>query len=177
MSKSVSLVSLSAVLMIGSGCGAGTVAKRVLKEVVGASSKAAVVPGTVSGNLSRFKDVQLKPPRTDLGGLVSAKFKGALPGQLRRYLGPGEKGPFPGGTPKLTIEPVIQWYYDAGGFNELLGSDSFVVVLFHLSADGQALGKVQLVTKNAASHTNETDLAKSMAKELAHWFKKRMKPK
>jgi hypothetical protein len=53
-----------------------------------------------------------------------------------------------------------------------MGSDSYAVVLFWLSAEGAPAGRVQVVTKEAASRTGATDVAKSMAKELARFFDK-----
>ena len=58
---------------------------------------------------------------------------------------------------------------------KLFGSDSYVVVLFKLSADGTKLGKVEVATKEASSLAGRRAMAKSMAEELADWFKKRQK--
>ena len=72
----------------------------------------------------------------------------------------------------MEIEPVVMWYQEAGGLGEILGSDSFAVVLFHMKADGNEIGRVQVATKSAAARIDEADMAKSMAKELAKFFEK-----
>lgn len=158
-----------------SGC--GTVAKRAFKEVKGASSKAQPVPGTSVSRYSRYQGVSISNPRTDLGGLVDRKFTSALGTALRKELTTDKDAPFRGGSPTLTIEPEVAWYSEAGGLGGMLGSDSYAVVLFWLSEDGSPLGKVQIVTKSAASRTGEDDMANSMAKKLAGFFSKQRKKK
>ncbi len=170
MRKLLALTMLVSVLVVSSGC--GTVAKRALKEVKGAGSKAVSVPGTSTSQFSRFSGVKISQPRTDLGGLVDRKFSSALTVALKTSLVSGKDPVFHGGSPALEIEPEITWYNEAGGLGGLLGSDSYAVVLFWLSSEGAPVGKVQVVTKSGASRTSEGDMAKSMAGELAKFFKK-----
>jgi hypothetical protein len=177
------LTTLIGIIFIGNtGC-MGTVAKRAFSEVVGATSEADVVPGTSAAQFARYQGVNIKPLRTDLGGMVDSRFTSALPSALRQALtqagerDKGESAVFPGGSPTLEIEPQITWYHKAGGVGGLLGSDSYAVVLFWISADGAPLGKVQIVTKTAAARTGPEDMAKSMAKELAKFFRQAHKKK
>jgi len=158
------------ILVCTSGC--STVAKRALKEVAGAGSKAVSVPGTSTSQFSRFNSVKITPPRTDLGGLVDRKFSSALAGALRSELVSGKDPVFHGGSPVLDIDPEITWYSESGGLGGLLGSDSYAVALFWLSSEGAPVGKVQVVTKSGASRTGEAEMAKSMAGELAKFLKK-----
>ncbi len=169
------LAMMSAALAAGSGC--STVAKRALKEAQGASTKPYEVPGSVAGNLTSFKGVNVGQPHTKLGGLVSAKFSQALPGALQANLVVEEEAPFKGGTPILTIDPEIMWFFDASGVSELAGSYSYANVLYTFSENGNVLGQVLLVTKNASSREGDEDLAASNAKELAVWFKDQAKKK
>ncbi len=170
MRKLLALTMLVSVLVVTSGC--GTVAKRALKEVAGAGSKAMAVPGTSTSQFARFNSVEIKPPRTDLGGLVDRKFSIALSSSLKSELVSGKDPVFHGGSPVLEIDPEITWYNESGGLGGLLGSDSYAVVLFWLSSEGAPAGKVQVVTKSGASRTGEDDMAKSMAGELAKFFEK-----
>ena len=158
-----------------SGCSPGSLAKGAIKQVRGAHSKAMEVPGTLSGSLGEYKSVNVSPVRTELGGLVPGKFSSVLPGAMREYLSEGKGAPFPGGSPALTIDTQIQWFHKAGALREMFGSESYAVVLYRLTSGGAEKGRVQVVTKEAAAHTDEDDMAKSSAKELADWLEKKMK--
>ncbi|MBN2563634.1 MAG: hypothetical protein JXQ75_22165 [Phycisphaerae bacterium] len=173
MRKILALTILVSTVVGSSGC--GTAAKRVLKEVQGASSEARAVPGTHTATLATYQAVKIDNPRSDLGGLVDSRFSGVLLGALRGALTEGEEPVFRGGSPVLEIQPEITFYSEAGGLGSILGSDSYAVVLFWLSADGAPVGKVQVVTKSGASRTGEADMAKSMADGLAGFMKKHRK--
>ncbi len=175
MRSILALTMLGSMVVGGSGC--TTVAKRALKEAAGASSKARAVPGLTSSSLAQCQGISVGTPRSDLGSLVDPKFTSALPVALRDSLTGGEEPLFRGGSPTLEIDSEIAWYHEAGGVGGIVGSDSYVVVLFWLSVDGAPMGKVQLVTKSAASRTGEDDMAKSMAKGLASFLKKHRKKK
>lgn len=155
------------------GCGPGMVVKRVFAEAKGASSEATVIPGSVHSRFKAYRGVDVAVPRTQLGGLVTTDFQAALRQQLRQRLANEDDAPFPGGEPHLTIQSQVMWYDGEGG--GLLGSDAYAVVLFELFDGEKRLGKVQVVTKSAASRTDDESMAKSMAKELAEWFEDRGK--
>lgn len=158
--------------------GCGTVAKRAFTEFKGAGSKAMVVPGTSTAALARYNGVRISPIRTDLAGLVSPGYTRHLPAALRERLTQreGDKpAVFTGGSPVLTIEPEITFYARPGALGGIFGSDSYAVVLFWLSADGAAVGKVQVVTKSGASRTKPEDLANSTANGLAGFLAKTKK--
>lgn len=169
MYRFMTLSLMCAALSVGSGC--TSVLKRGFKEAQGASTKPYEVPGTLAGDLSSFKGVNVSAPQTKLGGLVSAKFRQALPAALRKHLVEEEEAPLKGGTPIVNMEPEIMWYYDATGVSELAGSNSYANVLYTFSENGNPLGQVLLVTKNASSREGDEDLAESNAKELAAWLK------
>ena len=173
MHRLLSMMLLCGLLVGGSGC--MSIAKRGLKEAKGAGSKARAIPGTITGGLARFRGVQIATPRTDVGGLVDARFRGVLAGHLREALTQGEEPIFPGGSPTMRIEPEITWYHEAGSLGDLMGSDSFAIGLFWLSADGADLGRVQVVTKSGATRTGPEELAESMADGLAEFFEKQRK--
>lgn len=175
MRNSATWTLLGFALFIGTGCSPASMATRAIKEIKGASSEVREIPGTVTGGFDHFKGATISPLRNELGGLVSEEFTSSLPGMLHEFLLEEEKAPFPGGSPKLTIEPQMQWFREASGMGKLFGSDSYVVVLFKLSADGVELGKLEVATKEAAARSGRLAMAKSMAKELADWFKKRQK--
>jgi hypothetical protein len=170
------------ILLVYSGSGCSTLIKRGAKEALGASSDVDEVPGTVTVNFSRFNGVDVAPPRSDLGGLVHAKFRDALVKEIYKRLTEAEepredeepKPPlFSGGSPVLRIEPYITWYHKSKGLGSMLGKDSYAVAIFWLKDGGMDVGRVQVVTKSEAMRTGHDDLAKSMAKGLAKYFKKR----
>ncbi len=171
MPRFLVLTFLAGSLTFNVGC--MTAAKRVLKEAVGATSDGTEVPGTTKNTFARYRGVSVSPADSRLGGLVSGEFKAALPAEVRKALTTGEGALFPGGSPQLMIRPEVMWFHEAGGLGSIVGSDSYAVVLFQISGDEGALGRYQVVTKSAASRTGDTDMAKSMARELANWFKKR----
>jgi hypothetical protein len=170
MRKTLAFTIVGSLLLGASGC--TTPLKRGFKEFKGASSKAKVIPGTLTNALSQCRGVRIGRPRSDLGGLVDSRFAGALTRALHEALTKGDEPVFPGGSPTLEIDPEITWFHKSGVLGGIVGSDSYAVVLFWLSADGAPAGRVQVVTKEAASRTGATDVAKSMAKELARFFDK-----
>ena len=158
------------------GCSPASVATTAFKQIRGASSEVREIPGTLAGDFRQFRGARIAPPRTDLGTLVSGTFKGTLPVALKKHLSREKDAPFPGGSPEITIEPEIIWFKDAGVM-EAAGSYSYVATLFWLSADGKPLGRLEIVTKEAAARTGDKEKAESMAKKLAQWFQKRRKGK
>jgi hypothetical protein len=171
MRKLLPLTVLFLVVAGNSGC-VTTVAKRALSEVAGASAKATPVPGAAMSKIGQCQGVKINPAHSDLGGLVSSRFSSALAGALREALVTGKDAAFTGGSPAMEIDPAVTFYSEAGGLSELMGSDSYAVVLYTLSADGAPFGKVQVVTKTAAARTGDEDLAKASAKGLAQFFEK-----
>ncbi len=164
---------LAFALFFSSGCSPTSMATRAITEIKGASSEVREIPGTVKGRFDRFKGADISPPRNELGGLVPTQFTSTLRTMLREFLVEEEEAPFRGDSPKLTIEPQMQWFSEASSMSRLVGSDSYVVVLFKLSADGVELGKLEVATKSGATRTDSSAMAKSMAKELAEWFEER----
>ncbi len=170
MRKTLAFTIVGSLLFGASGC--TTALKRGLKEFKGASSKAKAIPGTPTDALSQCRGVRIGQPRSDLGGLVDPQFATALTGALHQALTKGDDPVFPGGSPTLEIDPEITWFHESGGLGGIMGSDSYAVVLFWLSSEGVPAGRVQVVTKEAASRTGAADIAKSMAKELAKFLSK-----
>ncbi len=167
----MSLVLFSGLMLLNVGC--GTVLKRTWTEVKGASGKAVPVPGLSRASLANYNGVQIGRLRTDLGGLVSAEYRSALPSALRaRLTQPREDKPaiFRGGSPVLTINPEIAFYSRPGALGGMLGNDSYAVVLFWLEGGGGPIGKVQVVAKSGASRTGAADLADATAKGLAKYL-------
>lgn len=175
MRSSVTWTLLGFTLFAGSGCSPTSMATRAIKEIKGASSEIREIPGTVTGRFDRFKGASISPLQNELGDLVSEQFTSSLPAMLHKFLIEEKKAPFHGDSPKLTIEPQMQWFREASGAGKLFGSDSYVVVLFKLSADGTKIGKVEVATKEASSMAGRRAMAKSMAKKLADWFMKHQK--
>lgn len=162
-------------LFVGTGCSPASMATRAIKEIKGASSEIREIPGTVTGGFDRFKGANISPLQNELGDLVSEQFTAGLSVMLHKYLLEEKNAPFHGGSPKLTIEPQMQWFCEASNMGKLFGSDSYAVVLFKLSEDGVELGRLEVATKEAAARSGRLAMAKSMAQELADWFKKRQK--
>ena len=168
MNKSVLLTLAACCWFTQTGCGPGMIVKRVFSEAKGASSEAKVIPGSINTRFKAYRGIRVAAPRTQLGGLVTTDFQAALRQQLRERLAKEDDAPFPGGEPHLTIQSQVMWYDGEGG--GLLGSDAYAVVLFELFDGEKRLGKVQVVTRSAASRTDDEAMAKSMSKELAEWF-------
>ena len=122
-----------------------------------------------------YQGVNIAPPKSNLGGLVSSEYKSQLTAQLRKYLVTEEDAPFKGSSPMLTIEPEIMWYH-RGGIGGI-SPEKYVVNLFYLKADGADVGRVQIVTKSKAAGTGDDDLAESTAKELVSYFEDHGKKK
>jgi hypothetical protein len=157
---------LGVALLAGSGC--TTVAKRTFKEMKGASSDFDIVPGTSVSGYSQYNSVDIKPPTSELGGLVSTSFSNDLVSHLRKELTQGDDAPFRGGPPALTIEPHIMWFNKGGS----VFPDKHAIVLYYLKADGVEVGRVQVATKSEASRTGDSALAESSAEELVKFFEK-----
>lgn len=164
--KSLAALGLMIALMMNTGC--SKVVGRAVNEAKGAGSDAEAVPGMGGGSFASYQGVNISPPKTNLGGLVSAEYKTQLTAQLRKYLVTEKDAPFKGSSPMLTIEPEVMWYH-RGGIGGLM-PEKFVVTLFYLKADGADVGRVQIVTKSKASGTGDDDLAESTAKELVSYF-------
>jgi hypothetical protein len=164
MRKMMAMACMAAVLTYGTGC--TTIAKRAMKEAKGASSDAEAVPGAGGGSFARFNGVDIQPPRTNLGGLVSTEYRAELTRALREQLVTEDDAPFKGSSPRLTIDPEILWYYRGGS----IMPEKFAVVLFWLKDGGADVGRVQIVTKSEATGTGDNDMAENMAKELVSYF-------
>lgn len=175
MHRFIMLALVAGSLSFNVGCMTAT--KRVFKEVIGATSDGVEVPGTVKSTFAQYRGVLVEPVKTRLGGLVSAQFKAALPGEVRKALATKEDALFPGGSPKLTIKPEVMWFHEASAIGSIIGSDSYAVVLFEISGEEGALGLYQIETSSAASRTGDVDMVASMAGELAKWFQQRRGPK
>ncbi|RIK67672.1 MAG: hypothetical protein DCC65_05960 [Planctomycetota bacterium] len=159
-----------AALLASSCTGCATLTRRTLAEVKGADSDASPVPGTGGHDYGRFAGVQIIPPRTKLGGLVSSEFSSQLAAKLEEVLIRASRAPFKGGSPTLTIESEILWYH-RGGITTIM-PERFSVVLYTLRADGGEYGRVQVVTKSGAARTEDVDLAESNARELANYLRR-----
>lgn len=171
MRKLFLILALAGTVGFGSGC--GTMAKRALKEVVGAGAKAEPVPPTRAATFAKYNSVEIKPARTNLGALVDKKYERSLPNALRKALTRSEDDEpalFGGGGPTLEIEPEITWYSEPGGLGSIMGSDSYAVVLFWMSEGGQPVGRVLTVTSSGASRDDEFALSNATAKGLAKFF-------
>lgn len=159
-----------AALLASSCTGCATLTRRTLAEVKGADSDASAVPGTGGHEYGRFTGVQIIPPRTKLGGLVSSEFSSQLAAKLEEELIRASRAPFKGGSPTLTVESEILWYH-RGGISTIM-PERFAVVLYTLRADGGEYGRVQVVTKSGAARTEDVDLAESNARELGNYLRK-----
>lgn len=163
----LALTFLGSLLLVTTGCNPY---KRTFQEVRGATSKAEPVPGTAGRDFTRYKSVQIVPPQTNLGGLVSAEFKSQLVTAMHKELVTDEDAMFRGGSPTLTIEPEILWYH-RGGISGAF-PEKFAVALFWLKEGGSEVGRVQIVTKSAAARTGDDAMAESMAERLAKFLKR-----
>ncbi len=158
-------------LTLSTGC--MTAAKRVLKEAKGASSKSQTFPDSSRNTYQSYKGVTVAQPTSDVSPFVSREFTAALRRELIEQLTKAEEPVFRSGEPSIQIEPKVLWFHATSGMGDLLGSDSYSVVLYTISADGKPLDRVQIVTKSAAARTGDDDLAKSNVEELVGWFEAR----
>ena len=169
----IGLTILGSMLFFNTGC--MTAVKRAYKEGKGASSKAEPVrlPGTELADYTRYKSVQIVPPRTNLGNLVTPEFKSHLVSSMRQALVEDEEAIFKGGSPTLTIEPEVMWYH-RGGIGGVF-PEKFAVVLFWMKEGNNEIGRIQIVTKSEAARTEDDALAESAAGRLAKYLKTGMK--
>ncbi|HWL92021.1 MAG TPA: hypothetical protein VNT79_00675 [Phycisphaerae bacterium] len=153
-------------------------AKRVFKEARGARTKGMTLPRGSRTTYKEFRGVTVKEPDSDVEPLVSRTFIRALPIELRRQLTSVSGAMFRRkGDPDLEIAAKVLWYYEAGGLGGLIGSNSYAVVLYTLSAGGQTLDQIQMVTKSAATRTGDDDMARSSVKGLVNWLQARREGK
>lgn len=167
MPISVKLLCIAFVLPMA-GC--STIAKRAIKEIRGARSKALPVPGSLKSDFSEFRDLEVAAPTTESGGLVSSRLMRALPRAIRAAVTGRPDSQFTGGHPVLQVEPQIQWYYEATGVKDIIGSTTFVVALLRLKANGAEIGRLQIVTKDESSRNDDEDLAESIGAAFADWI-------
>lgn len=178
--RALILTIVGGTLILNVGC--GTAIKRTFTEIKGAGAKAQEVPGTSTAALRQYGGVKVNAPHSDVSRLVDPGFASALPGAVREKLtqrdeNQKDKPPiFSGGPPILELDPEITFYSRPGSLGEILGSDSYAVVLFWLKADGTDVGKIQVVAKSGASRTGPDDLARASADGLAKFFKKHRNP-
>lgn len=164
---------LIGVLALSLNTGCMTAAKRVLKEAQGATSKTTTFPDSSRNVYQEFRGVTVSQPTSDVEPLVSRAFSSALRVEIINQLSKADEPLFGGGEPAINIEPRILWFHATSGLGDILGHYSFTVVLYTITASGQTLDHVQIVTKSAAARTDDADLAKSNAEELVKWFEAR----
>lgn len=163
------LVCLASLLAMNTGC--MTAAKRVLKEAQGATSKSRTVPGSSREQYRSFGAVSVGAATTEVEPLVSPEFMKALRIELVNQLTGGDKPLFrKSDEPSLSIDARVMWYHKPGALGDILGTYSYTVVVYTISSEGRILDRVQIVTKSAASRTDDSDMAASSAKELVEWF-------
>lgn len=174
MTRTVFFACLVLLTLTNSSC--MTAAKRVLREAQGATSKTRTFPGSSRNRYKTFQAVSAAPATSEVAPLVSEEFMKSLRIELVNQLVAGEKPLFrKEGEPMLTIESRVMWYHKPGAFGDILGNYSYTVVVYTLTGNGQLLDQVQIVTKSAASRTDDVDMAKSSAAELVKWFADRRK--
>jgi hypothetical protein len=174
MRKSALFIALIIPFLATTGC--MTAAKRVLNEAKGATSKSRTVAGGSRDKYKTYQSITVSPATSEIEPLVSQEFLRALPIELVNMLTTGDEPLFKKtGEPVLNIDSRVMWYHQPGGMGDILGSSSYTVVLYTLTSNGNALDKVQIVTKSAASRTEDGDMAKSSAEELIKWFEARGK--
>lgn len=168
---------LLAASLLLSNAGCMTAAKRVFKEAKGATSKTRTIPNGSRDPYNAFKGATVSPATTEIEPLIAPDFMSALRIELVNQLTKGvdndEPPLFAGGEPSLHIEPRVMWYHKPGAMGDILGTNSYTVVVYTISGGGGVMNRVQIVTKSAASRTDDTDMARSSAEELVKWFRER----
>ncbi|MBK8270568.1 MAG: hypothetical protein IPK83_20620 [Planctomycetes bacterium] len=174
MRRTLILFSLSCLAIGNFGC--MTAAKRMLKEAQGATSKSNTVPNGSRESYKGFEAVTASPSTSEVQPLVSTDFMKSLRIELINQLTVGDEPLFKKtGEPVVNIDSRVMWYHKPGAMGDILGNYSYTVVLYTMSSDGRTLDQVQIVTKSAASRTDDDDMAKSSVKELIAWFEARGK--
>ncbi|MBX3394708.1 MAG: hypothetical protein KF841_05030 [Phycisphaerae bacterium] len=169
MRRYVPLICLALFMAMNTGC--MTAAKRVLKEAQGATSKSRTVPGSSRDQYRSYGAVSVSPATTEVEPLVAPEFMKALRIELVNQLTGGDKPLFrKSDEPALNIDARVMWYHKPGALGDILGTYSYTVVVYTMSIEGRILDRVQIVTKSAASRTDDSDMAASSAKELVEWF-------
>lgn len=152
------------VLVNMTGC--STIAKKAIRESVGAESDLMIISESGRGSFNRFGRVEVLPVESELRHMVPGEFRTALPSALRAAL-TGKGGAITGGSGStLTIQPIATFFLMKGTLKELVGSNSYAASVFVLSEDGREISRVQIIARSGATHTNLTDLAREMARKL-----------
>lgn len=166
--RRASIVCLAFLLGTSSGC--GTIIKRVYNEAKGATSKVVTVPGSQTARYADFNAVEITPPRSELGTLIPNTYEREYMKQMKIFLVTDEEAPFKGTEPVLKLDPQIYWY-NKGGIKGAF-PNQHVVVFFELRAGQELIGKMQVATKSEAARTDDEDMAESLAKGVAKYFRK-----
>lgn len=157
-------LSLTCVLFCTTGC--STIAKKAIRESVGAESDVQVISESTRVSYAKFGDVEILPIKSELGSLVPGEFRAALPRELEREL-TGKDGLIRGKDgPVLIIQPIATFFLMKGTLKELVGSHSYAACVFVLREGSREISRIQIIAKSGATHTNLGDLAREMGRAL-----------
>lgn len=157
-------LTLTCMLICSTGC--STIAKKAIRESVGAESDVQVISEASRASFAKFGDVEVLPIKSDLGALVPGEFRAALPRALETQL-TGKEGALGGkGKDRLIIQPIATFFLMKGTLKELVGSHSYAACVFVLRDGSREISRLQIIAKSGATHTNLGDLAQEMGRAL-----------
>lgn len=157
-------LTLTCMLLCSTGC--STIAKKAIRESVGAESDVQVISEASRTSFAKFGDVEVLPIKSDLGSLVPGEFRAALPRALETQL-TGKEGALGGkGKDRLIIQPIATFFLMKGTLKELVGSHSYAACVFVLRDGSREISRLQIIAKSGATHTNLGDLAQEMGRAL-----------
>ena len=155
---------LACLLVNSTGC--STIAKKAIRESVGAESDISIISESSRTSYSQFGKVEVLDVESDLGPLVPGAFRVALPNAVRTAL-TGKGGAVrSGGKRTLTIQPIATFFLMKGSLKELVGSNSYAACIFCLRDGSREFARLQIIARSGATHTDLSDLAREMGRAL-----------
>lgn len=161
--RTVCSLALGFALLNLTGC--STIAKKAIRESVGAESDLQVISESSRNSYARFGGVEVLPIKSDIGPLVPGEFRAALPRALESKL-TGKEGAIRRGDATLTIQPIATFFLMKGSLKELVGSHSYAACVFVLRDGSREISRIQIIAKSGATHTDLKDLAQEMGRAL-----------
>jgi len=172
--RDLRLFLLGCMLLPATGC--STIAKKAIRESVGAESDVAIISETSRVSFAQFGDVEVLPVESELGHLVPGAFRVALPNAVRTAL-TGKEGVLRGGGGKrtLSVQPIATFFLMKGTLKELVGSHSYAVCIFRLRDGNREIQRLQITAKSGATRTDQSDLAREMGRALNEHIRERLR--
>jgi len=162
-----------ATVALTSTTGCFTAAKRGLAEVAGAKGELQVLGPLSATKVADSGGVEVGMVENDAGPECPPNFVGDLKLALVDELAENTEEVAYGGGPKLQVNARVLYYRSGGGVKRLLGSMSLALARIEVIDTGSraVIGRANVAGSTKAVRSGPEDLAKAIAKEVAHWLR------